>query len=129
MPLMLFAAAILAGPDPAPALGAVKTCDRPAMAMIVRAEPHRRADWAATAYAEQQAIAQGRAVLQARASSETSPAGKASLDLAMAQVDARQKQLEDARAVEGSWRDMIDELRADFLANCAQGKGSIGGGT
>jgi len=128
MPPLLFLASALAGNDPASALDAVKACDRPAMSVIVRAEPHRRADWAASVYAEQQAIARDRAALLARQGSETTPAGKASLEAALLQLDARQKQLDDARAVESSWRTMIDELRADFLANCAQGKGSIGGG-
>lgn len=127
IPLLALLAATLAGPDPVPALEAVKTCDRQAMSGLVKAEPRRRADFAATAYAEQQSIARDRAALLARQTVESSAAGKASLDLALTQLEARQKQLEDARAVERGWRDLYDELRADYLANCAGGKGSLGG--
>lgn len=115
--------ASLAAPDSNSALDAVKTCNRNGMAAIVKAEPHRRAEFAAAAYAEQQAIAHDRAALLAPSTAPVTPAGKASLDLALAQIDARQKQLDDARSVETSWRTLFDELRADYLANCAQPKG------
>jgi len=115
--------AAFAGPDPAPALDAVKTCDRAAMMALTKAEPRRRTEWAAASYAEQQAIARERAALIAPGAAQPTAAGKASLDLALAGLDARQKQLDDARAVEMSWRALVEELRADFLANCAQTKG------
>ncbi|MFM5955454.1 MAG: hypothetical protein ACKOPE_14290 [Novosphingobium sp.] len=118
-----FLLAAFAGPDPAPALDAVKTCDRGAMMALTRAEPRRRAEWAAAAYAEQQGIARERGALLAPGTAATTAAGKAGFDLALTGLDARQKQLDDARAVELSWRALVDELRADFLANCAQTKG------
>lgn len=120
---LIFFAAAFAGPDPASALGVVKTCDRPAMMALTRAEPRRRAEWAAAAYAEQQGIARERAALLSPGSASATPAGQASLGLALSQLDGRQRQLDDARAVELSWRTLVDELRADFLVNCAQGKG------
>lgn len=117
-PLLMMAAA-LSGPDPEPALGAIKACDKASVAALTKAEPHRRSEWAAAAYAEQQGIARERSALLAPGSLPPSPAGQASLNLALAGLDARQKQLDDARAVERAWRDLVDELRADFLANCA----------
>lgn len=121
--VLIFLAAAFEGPDPAPALATVKTCDRAGMLTLTRAEPHRRSEWAAAAYAEQQAIARERAALLAPGAVPAMPAAKAGYELALANLDARQRQLEDARAVEQSWRTLVDELRADFLANCAQGKG------
>lgn len=120
--LAVLLAAAFTGPDAAPALEAVKSCDRGAMADMTKAEPHRRSQFAAAAYAEQQAIARERAALLTRPTADPTPAGQASLALALGALDARQKQLDDARAVEFSWRSLVDELRADFLANCAQGK-------
>lgn len=121
--LALMMTAALGGPDAVPALEAVKTCNRDSMARLVKAEPRRRAEFAAAAYAEQQAIARERAVVLARDAAETVPAGKAAIDQALAQLDARQKLLGDAHAVETGWRTMFVELRSDYLANCAQAKG------
>ncbi|MFA7585345.1 MAG: hypothetical protein WCY11_03995 [Novosphingobium sp.] len=115
-------ASALAGPDARPLLDAVKACDRRAVSAATRAEPARRADFAALIYAQQQAIAAERAGLLANRSPEVSPAGQASLDLALAALDGRQRQLDDARVIERSWRELVDELRADFLANCTTGK-------
>lgn len=119
--LMLMAAAF-EGPDSAPALDAVKHCDRGAMQTLTKAEPHRRSQFAAAAYAEQQAIARERADLLARQQKETAAPALAAIGTSIAALDARQRQLEDARAVEQGWRALVDELRTDFLANCAQGK-------
>lgn len=120
---LLILLAAFTGPDPAPAIQAVRSCDRAAMMAMTKAEPRRRAEWAAAAYTEQQAIARERAALLAPAVDPTSPTGKTATDLALAGLDARQKQLDDARAVEMSWRSLMDELRADFLANCVPSKG------
>lgn len=121
---LAFLFAAFAGPDPASALDVVKTCDRGSMMALTRAEPRRRAEWAAAAYAEQQGIARDRAALLAPGSAiSATPAGQASLNLALTQLDGRQRQLDDARAVEVSWRALVDELRADFLVNCAPTKG------
>ncbi len=120
---MIMLAALMLGadvPDAAPALAAVKTCNRSDMRAIIRDEPHRRTQFAAGAYAEQRAIAQERATLLATPPSGAS--GQATTTAALAQLDARQKQLDDARAIERSWRDLFDEVRADYLANCTTGK-------
>ncbi len=120
----------MAVPDSAPALDAVKTCNRGEIRKMITSEPHRRTEFAAAAYAEQRAIAQERATLLASptpipptptpttVSGAGTPAGLASTANALNQLDARQKQLDDARAIETSWRELFDEMRADFLANC-----------
>jgi hypothetical protein len=121
---MILALLLLGGvevPDSAPALDAVKTCNRVEIRKMISGEPHRRTEFAAAAYAEQRAIAQERASLLAppvAGPAAGTPAGQASTANGLAQLDARQKQLDDARAIERSWRDLFDEMRADFLANC-----------
>lgn len=97
----------VASPDPAPLRDAVTGCDRAAMADLTRAEPRRRAEWAGAVYAEQRAIAAARGGV---------PTGDAA---AIAALDQRQHQLDDARAVERAWRDYYDEYRTDFLASCS----------
>lgn len=117
---MMFALLLLGGvevPDSAPALDAVKTCNRAEIRKMISSEPHRRTEFAAAAYAEQRTIAQERAAILA-APAVTTPAGQASSATALAQLDGRQKQLDDSRAIERAWRDLFDEMRADFLANC-----------
>lgn len=112
-------------PDAVPAMAALKTCNRDEIRAITRAEPHRRTQFAAAAYAEQQAIAADRARLvggQPASENEPSASGLATTALALAQLDARQKLLDDAKATERSWRDLYNELRADYLANCTTGK-------
>jgi hypothetical protein len=121
---MILSILLLSGlqvPDSAPALDAVKTCDRVEIRKMISNEPHRRTEFAAAAYAEQRAIARDRATLLAVPTVERgadTPAGEASTANALNQLDGRQKQLDDARAVETSWRALFDEMRADFLANC-----------
>ena len=109
------AASVVTGPDAAPALDAVKRCDTEAMQAITKAEPHRRSEWAAALYAEQQAIARERLELAARAALQ--PALPDDL-AAQAALDARQRQLDVAKGVENGWRSLLEELRLDFLANC-----------
>ena len=109
------AASVVTGPDAAPALDAVKRCDTEAMQAITKAEPHRRSEWAAALYAEQQAIARERLELAARAALQ--PALPDDLE-AQAALDARQRQLDVAKGVENGWRSLLEELRLDFLANC-----------
>lgn len=120
---MILLATFLAGaevPDASPALAAVQTCDRAEMKALISGEPHRRTAFAAGAYAEQRAIMQERATLLSGTPSGAS--GQATTATALAQLDARQKLLDDARATEKSWRDLFDEVRADYLANCTTGK-------
>lgn len=118
LPLLALAVDV---PDASPVIEAVKTCDRAEIRSMIKGEPHRRTQFAAAAYAEQRAIAAERAALLVTPAAIT-PAGQASSDTALLQVDARQKQLDDARAIERAWRDLFDEARADFLANCANPK-------
>ena len=109
------AASVVTGPDAAPALDAVKRCDTEAMQAITKAEPHRRSEWAAALYAEQQSIARERLELAARAALQPALPD----DLAVqAALDARQRQLDVAKGVENGWRSLLEELRLDFLANC-----------
>lgn len=115
---LIFGAGLL-GPDPAPLSAAVKTCDRAAMTAQTQAEPGRRADFAMGVYAEQRAIAAERAALDAGTPATSSgAAGQASLTAARDTLDARQRRLEDAIRVERAWRELNDELRAQFLAAC-----------
>ncbi|MEO0031257.1 MAG: hypothetical protein RIS94_1015 [Pseudomonadota bacterium] len=107
LPILLMGVPV---PDSAPVLAAVKGCDRGEIRSMIRGEPHRRTEFAAAVYAEQRAIATERATLLA---------GPADQTVALAQLDARQKELEDARAIERAWRDLFDEARADYLANCS----------
>ena len=122
---MILSLLLLSGvqiPDSAPALDAVKTCNRVEIRKMIREEPHRRTEFAAAAYAEQRAIARERAVLLTPSTADPAAGtlpGQASTANALNQLDARQKQLDDARAVEASWRGLFDEMRADFLANCS----------
>ena len=121
---MILSILLLSGlqvPDSAPALDAVKTCDRVEIRKMISNEPHRRTEFAAAAYAEQRAIARDRATLLTAPTVERgadTAAGEASTANALGQLDGRQKQLDDARAVETSWRALFDEMRADFLVNC-----------
>lgn len=122
---MILSMLLLSGvqiPDSAPALDAVKTCNRVEIRKMISIEPHRRTEFAAAVYAEQREIARERAALLAAPNGEQgagTPAGQASTANALSQLDARQKQLDDARAIETSWRELFDEMRADFLANCS----------
>jgi hypothetical protein len=104
--------------DPAPALEAVKTCNRNEMRNVIRAEPHRRSKFAVAAYTEQRAIAEARATLLTTPPA-TASAAEPTLGTALAQLDSRQRQLDDARATERSWRELFDEVRAEYLATCA----------
>ncbi len=108
--------AVLGSPEFGPMHEAVAKCDRETMGKLNKAEPHRRAELAGAIYAEQLAIAQERAALDATA--PTSASGKASLEAARTALDNRQKRLDDTKQVEKSWRDAVEELRADYLANC-----------
>ncbi len=108
-----------AAPDPQPLRAAVQACDRAAMAALTRSEPRRRAEWAEAIYAEQRAIAADRAAILP---GSLSASGQATLASARQTVEARQQQLDDARAVERAWREFYDEYRADFLTSCTAKK-------
>ena len=108
-------------PDPEPLRNAVGTCDVKGLHALMESEPHRRAEFAAAVYGEQRAIADERTRVQAIAPTG-STAGQATVGQALALLDTRQKQLDDARTVERAWRDLLDEERADYLANCTNNK-------
>lgn len=111
LPILLLGVPV---PDAAPVLAAVQACDRGEIRTMIKEEPHRRTEFAAAIYAEQRAIA------AARTSLVGGP--PEAMTVALAQLDARQKQLEDSRAIERAWRDLFDEARADYLANCSGAK-------
>jgi hypothetical protein len=122
MILSMLLLASLQVPDAAPALDAVKTCNRGEIRRMISSEPHRRTEFAAAAYAEQRAIAQERALLLAAPVTDpvaATPEGQPGTASALGQLDARQKQLDDARDVEKAWRELFDVVREDFLANCS----------
>jgi hypothetical protein len=106
----------LTPPDITPLHDAVAKCDRDALASFAKAEPHRRAEFGDAFYSEQRSIAADRVALADSAG--LSAAGRASLEAARGALDSRQKRLDDAKLVEKAWRDAVDELRADYLANC-----------
>lgn len=125
LPLLL--ANALVAPDAAPLSEAVTRCDRAAVAAQAQAEPTRRAEFAMGVYAEQRAIAAERSSLDAATPAVVSgPAGGASLTAAREALDARQRRLDDAVRVERAWRDLNDELRAQFLAACTGRKANNG---
>lgn len=116
----LLAYALIA-PDAAPLSEAVARCDRGAVAAQTQAEPARRADFAKGVYAEQRAIASERAALDASALTD-----ELALAAARSALDARQRRLDDAVRVERAWREVNDELRAQFLAACTGRKANNG---
>ncbi|PKB13967.1 hypothetical protein B0I00_2595 [Novosphingobium kunmingense] len=116
LPLLALA---VSSPDPEPLRAAVEACDRTAMTTLARAEPRRRAEWAEAVYKEQRAIAADRAAILPSAQSAS---GAATLASARQGLEARQEQLNDARAVERAWREFYDEYRADFLSSCSARK-------
>jgi len=111
----------MVAPDPAPLSEAVARCDRGAVATQAQAEPARRAEFAKGIYAEQRAIAAERAALDASSLTDAQ-ASTAARDA----LDARQRRLDDAVRVERAWRDLNDELRAQFLASCTGRKANHG---
>lgn len=125
---LLFAlAGTLASPDAAPLSEAVSRCDRAEVSAQAQAEPRRRAEFAMGVYAEQRAIAAERAAFDASAPATPSgAAGQASLTAARDALDARQRRLDDAIRVERAWRELNEELRAQYLAVCTARKPSNG---
>lgn len=116
-----FLAYAMVAPDAAPLSEAVARCDRAAVSAQAQAEPVRRADFAKGVYAEQRAIASERAALDASAVTD-----ELALTAARSALDARQRRLDDAVRVERAWRDLNDELRAQFLSSCTGRKANNG---
>jgi hypothetical protein len=127
MPLLLFAAA---SSDLDALDQAVSKCDRRASNPIFSAEASRRAQFLLDAYRDQEAIVNDRLALadQRRALRQTTSLKPADvkqtdkqLDLQQADLDDRQKALNDKRLLEGIRQDAMDSMRRYFLNNCPAG--------
>ena len=125
MPLILIAAA--ASTDLGALDQAVARCDRNAANPVFAGEGARRSEFLLEAYREQQAIVADRADLAERRrawreSPSPSAADDKALKLAEANLDDRQKALNDSRMLEGLREDATDTMRRYFLTNCPAGK-------
>ena len=106
---------------------AVARCDRNAANPVFAGEGARRSEFLIEAYREQQAIVADRADLAERRrawreSATPSAADDKALRLAEANLDDRQKALNDSRMLEGLREDATDTMRRYFLTNCPAGK-------
>jgi hypothetical protein len=115
---------------------AVARCDRNAVNPMFAGEAARRSEFLLDAYHEQQAIVSDRLTLadQRRALREPGTTSSKStaaeqkqlakqLDLQQADLDDRQKALNDKRMLEGIREDAMDSMRHYFLLNCPAGGG------
>jgi len=127
MPLLLLAAA---SADLDALDQAVSHCDRQVSNPVFSAEAARRAQFLLDAYREQEAIVNGRLTLaeqrrQLRQGTTLKPAElkqtEKQLDLQQADLDDRQKALNDQRLLEGIRQDAMDSMRRYFLNNCPAG--------
>lgn len=128
IPLFLLAVAASADLD---ALDqAVSHCDRKVSNPVFSGEAARRAQFLLDAYREQEAIVNDRLALteqrrQLRENSSQKPADtkqlEKQLDLQQADLDDRQKALNDKRLLEGIRQDAMDSMRRYFLNNCPAG--------
>ena len=127
MPLLLLAAA---SADLDALDQAVTHCDRKVSNPVFSAEAARRAQFLLDAYREQEAIVSDRLTLtdQRRALREATTMKPADvkqtekqLDLQQADLDDRQKTLNDKRLLEGIRQDAMDSMRRYFLNNCPAG--------
>jgi hypothetical protein len=105
---------------------AVARCDRTVASPIFAGEAARRSQFLLDAYREQEAIVNDRlALADKRRALREAGAVKASeqkqLDLEQADLDDRQKALNDKRMLEGIRQDATDSMRHYFLANCPAG--------
>ena len=106
---------------------AVARCDRNAANPVFAGEGARRSEFLIEAFREQQAIVADRADLAERRrawreSATPNPADDKALKLAEANLDDRQKALNDSRMLEGLREDATDTMRRYFLTNCPAGK-------
>jgi hypothetical protein len=125
MPL-LFLAAVSADLDSLDQ--AVAHCERGAVNPTFAGEAARRSEFLLGSYHEQETIVNDRLALaeQRRAlrqSGSTKAADQKQLDLQQADLDDRQKALNDKRMLEGIREDAMDSLRHYFLLNCPAGGG------
>ena len=109
---------------------AVTHCDRQVSNPVFAGEAARRAQFLLDAYREQEAIVNDRLALAdqrrtLRTATEMKPAElkqtEKQLDLQQADLDDRQKALNDKRMLEGIRQDAIDSMRHYFLNNCPAG--------
>jgi hypothetical protein len=109
---------------------AVAHCDRKVSNPVFSAEAARRAQFLLDAYREQEAIVNDRLTLSdqrraLREATEMKPADvkqtEKQLDLQQANLDDRQKALNDKRLLEGIRQDAMDSMRRYFLNNCPAG--------
>jgi hypothetical protein len=109
---------------------AVTHCDRKVSNPVFSAEAARRAQFLLDAYREQEAIVNDRLTLSdqrraLREATEMKPADvkqtEKQLDLQQANLDDRQKALNDKRLLEGIRQDAMDSMRRYFLNNCPAG--------
>jgi hypothetical protein len=127
MPLLLLAAA---SADLDALEQAVSHCDRKLSNPVFSAEAARRAQFLLDAYREQEAIVNDRLLLangrrQLRDDTTARPnesrQAEKQLDLQQADIDDRQKALNDKRLLEGIREDAMDSMRRYFLNNCPAG--------
>jgi hypothetical protein len=127
MPLLFLAAA---SADLDTLNQAVARCDRAAVNPMFAGEAGRRSQYLLDAYHEQEAIVTDRLALadQRRALREDSSMKAAEqkelekqLDAQQADLDDRQKALNDKRMLEGIREDAMDSMRHYFLLNCPAG--------
>jgi hypothetical protein len=107
---------------------AVARCDRAAVNPMFAGEAARRSQFLLDAYHEEEAIVADRLALadQRRTLRDAGPikaADQKQLDLAQADLDDRQKALNDKRMLEGIREDAMDSMRHYFLLNCPAGGG------
>jgi hypothetical protein len=109
---------------------AVTHCDRQASNPVFAGEAARRAQFLLDAYREQETIVNDRLTLAdqrrtLREATDIKPLEvkqtEKQLDLQQADLDDRQKALNDKRLLEGIRQDAIDSLRHYFLNNCPAG--------
>jgi hypothetical protein len=111
---------------------AVAHCDRAAVNPMFAGEAARRSEFLLDAYHQQEAIVNDRLALseqrrQLRVATDLKPSEQKQtekqLDLQQADLDDRQKALNDKRMLEGIREDAMDSMRHYFLLNCPAGGG------
>lgn len=131
MPLLLLAAA---SADLDALDQAVTRCDRHAANPVFYGDAARHSQFLLDAYREQEAIVNARLALADQRRTLREPAADSTplkpadqkqlqkqLDLQAADLDDRQKALNDKRMLEGIREDAMDSMRRYFLNNCPAG--------
>ena len=105
---------------------AVAHCQRAAVNPMFAGEAARRSEFLLDAYHEQESIVNDRLSLAdqrrtMREAGSVKAADQKQIDLEQADLDDRQKALNDKRMLEGIREDAMDSLRHYFLLNCPAG--------